>query len=279
MTPAQAAAVVPALRPIALRWACSYVDAQDAEDVAQTALELLVEKAAEVRLADVDSWLRGTVWRTAANHRRSARRDRELLVQALPDRPDEAPNPEQTLRSRELGAAVREAMEAIESSKRDILKQVALEERPIAEVAREQNAPESTVRGRLEAAEEELRADLARKRLEEKRKSGSSSWCPIWLAALDPRIAWRRARQAVQAAIRPAAALLAAGALGGAPQIPETLGPTPDAPVAHAMPIDTLRPVTALPAAERGVERVVVRPRARHDVGARMLAERLVHPR
>jgi RNA polymerase sigma factor (sigma-70 family) len=272
VTPDAARRLATVLRPQAVRWASDYVDAQDAEDVAQTALEVLLRRAADIHTDAAYEFLRVTVWRAASSLRRA---QREVLTDA--ERPDPGPDPETTLASAEVSQAVRDAVARMPESRRRVVVEI-IDGRTVADVARDEGIPESTARDRLRAGEDDLRADLTRQRAAEKRKSGSTSWCPMWLAALDPRVAWRRVRQTVQTAIRPAAALLAASTLGGAPRTSFDLGPTPDEPVVHTMPVDTIRPVTST-TAERGVDRVApVRPRARHDVGARMLAERMRRP-
>jgi RNA polymerase sigma factor (sigma-70 family) len=245
------------------------VDDQDAEDVAQSAIEVLLRRAADIEQGAAHEFLRSTVWRAASSLRRSRK---EVLTEASPVA--DAPDPEQTLASAEVSAAVRDAVARMPESRRIVI-DVLGAERTVADVAREEGIPESTARSRLEAGTEQLEADLRRQRAREKRKSGSTSWCPVWLAALDPRDAWRRARQTVQAAIRPAAALLAASTLGGAPHDIPTLGPTAIDMPARVLAVDTVRPVTALPAAERGAGMAAPEHRrARHDAGARFRAER-----
>jgi RNA polymerase sigma factor (sigma-70 family) len=268
VTPDAAHRLATVLRPQAVRWASDYVDAQDAEDVAQTALEVLLRRADGIHPDAAYEFLRVTVWRAAASYRRA---QREVLTDA--ERADPGPDPEVTLASAEVSQAVRDAVARMPESRRFVV-EVLGDERTVADVAREEGIPESTVRGRRDAAADELRADLERQRARERRKSGSTSWCPMWLAALDPRAVWRRVRQTVQTAIRPAAALLAAGTLGGAPQIPETLGPTAIDMPARTVTVDTVRPVTST-LAERGVERAAPEHRrARHDASRHFAAQR-----
>jgi RNA polymerase sigma factor (sigma-70 family) len=264
VTPDAARRLATVLRPQAVRWASDYVDAQDAEDVAQTALEVLLRRAEAIHPDAAYEFLRVTVWRAASSHRRA---QREVLTDA--ERPDPGPDPEVTLASAEVSQAVRDAVARMPESRRRVVVEI-IDGRTVADVARDEGIPESTARDRLRAGEDELRADLTRQRAAEKRKSGSTSWMLMpW--AIDVRTWWRRATMALGAS----AAVAAGGALL---HTSPTLQPTSiDAP-ARVLDVDTIRPVTST-TAERGVDRVVpARPRARHDVGARMLAERMRRP-
>ena len=263
------------LRPIAVRWAASYVDTQDAEDVAQSAMALLVQKASEVELTAVEGWLRTTIWKAASSHRRCRR---EVLVNELPERAAQAPGPEDTLVSAQLGARVRDAMDAIVSSRRRILEGVALDGRTLADVAREEGIPESAARVRRAAAEQELQERLHRQRVEERRRTGgSSSWAflPWW--GIDLRSSWRRVLPVLVGVTAIPAALLFPS---------EQLRPTIVELPARVVETETVRPVTPLPEAERSASgsgrsstpATAARPRDRHDGGARFRAERFGAP-
>lgn len=273
MTPDQARAAAVALRPAAVRWAASYVAAVDAEDVAHAAIAVLLERAEVIAPAAAASWLRTAVLHKAREH---ARARRELPAEA-PERPADTPDPEDTLVSAQLTAVVREAMDRLEASRRAILDGVLLDERPLAEVAREHGIPESTGRARLEAGTEQLQQDLHRQRVREKRRTGGSSSWALLPAGLDLRAWWRRAVAALGGA-----AAVAAGAL--VYMAPEQLGQTPEEPLARAAEVEVVRLATNDAQAERGQDAQPVRsaytlaPRARHDAAARMLTERLRRP-
>jgi RNA polymerase sigma-70 factor (ECF subfamily) len=266
VTPAELDATTREMRPLLVRWAASVVPGPAAEDVAQEALVALHRRRDDVPVERAAAWLREAVRRIALH----TYRGREVPVEEL-DAVDPAPSPEVTLASAQLSEAVREALARVPASRREVVVEVLGEGASVAEVARERGIPESTVRSRLAADVEALRDDLHRQRVSEKRRGGSTSWCVAVLGLTDVRAALRRI------------ALLAATTTGGAllilPAGPR-LGPTAiDAP-SRAVMVDTVRPVTALPAAERSVGRPepVARLRARHDVAARMLAERLRRP-
>lgn len=264
MSPDEASAVVAALRPTALRWAESYVDAQDAEDVAQDALAVLLQRPERVDLGSVDRWLRTTVWRTASTHRR---RRREVLVGELPE-PAADDNPEVTLRSVELQRVVQAALARLPASRRVPVVEVLGEGRTQADVAAELEEPESAVRRRKDDGAEELRADLHRQRVAERRRTGGfSSWCAM-VGIQDVRALARRVTALGAAAA--GGALLHMG-LGG-----PVLGPTPDEAPARAVIVEPLVQPSAATAV-RGVEVIEVapaRPRARHDAGQRFRADR-----
>ncbi|MBM3359640.1 MAG: RNA polymerase sigma factor [Betaproteobacteria bacterium] len=274
MTPAEARAAAVQLRPRCVTWARSYgLDVDAAEDVAHDAVETLLRRAEVVERPAVTAWLRTTVLHKAREHRRGRR---EVL---LPEPPEpaaaEPTTTEGTLVSAELSGAVREAMDRIAESRRTILAAVHLEGRTQADVAAELGVPESTVRARARDGLAELEADLHRQRVAERRRTGGhSSWSIMALAG------WERVERRLRAAIGVRLAV-ALGAIiaGGAPltsEDVETLRPTPEEIPVLVVAVEPLaQPVTAW--AERGVERpvAVVRQRARHDVPAHMLRQRL----
>lgn len=223
----------------------------------------MLAHAAKIPPAAASSWLRTAVWNKARENRRQRR---ETLADVAPPA-DPDPGPEDTLASAQVSAAVRDAMERIAESRRTILAAVA-EGQTQAAVAAEQGVPESTVRVRARDAAEELRGDLHRQRVAERRRTGGhSSWSVMAL--------WGDARKSAATGVRALVAAFGAITMGGAP--PTYLGPTPEdmpAVVVHVEPL--VQPVTAQ--AERGVERPVapVRQRARHDVPAHMLRQRLM---
>lgn len=268
MSPEEAAAAVTRLRPVAVRWAASYVHEQDAEDVAQTALALLLQRADVVEPDRVEAYLRTVVWRTASTHRRGRR---EVLVSELPEQAAVG-DPEVTLRSQELSRAVQEALARLPASRRDVVTQVHLEGRSQPDVAAELGAPESTVRVRAEAGLADLRGDLQRQRVAERRRTGGhSSWSVVALGW------WQRVERRLRVTgVRRLVAAFGAIALGGEPPTYPELGPTSEELPARVVAAEPLvQPAAAW--AERGVERPVMpaRQRARHDVPAHMLRQRL----
>lgn len=237
-----------------------------ADDVAQEALVALTRRRDDVPRDKAGAWLREAVRRIALDVRSKQRETPGDVSQA----PCRAPSPEDTLASAEVSQVMREALARMPESRRRVVVEVVGEETSIAAVAREDGIAESTVRTRLAVDVTDLRDELQRQRVSEKRRGGSTSWC-VALGLTDVRATLRRI------------ALLAATATGGAllilPAGPR-LGPTSIEAAPHVVMVDTVRPVTALPAAERSVGRPepMMRPRARHDVAARMLAERLRRP-
>jgi len=274
--------MVTALSRHAYSWAIDLgLEPIDAQDVAQSAIEVLLRKADTVERGVVTVWLWRVVLHKAQELRR-CRREALLATERQPDRAAPDPDPEVTLRSAELGAAVQRALAEIPASKRRILEAVALEERSLAEVAREEGVPESTVRSRLQVATDQLRGSLERRRREESRRTGGhTSWLLLPWAG-DVRAGWR-----ALAALGATAAVVAGGALLHIS--PPSLGPTEIGEPARAAQVYTVQQATPLPSAERGAEREASvgrgraapghAPRRRHDVAARMLAERLAHPR
>lgn len=277
VTPAEARAAAMTLRGRAVSWARSVgLDVSAAEDVAHEALETLIRKAEVVEREAVVAWLRSTVFYKVREHRRGGR---ELLV----DAPETAAHgdPEDTLQSAELSAAVRAAMDRIADSRRAILHEVLAEGRSPTQVAAEQGVPESTLRARLQGAAEALRGDLHRQRVAEQRRTGGhSSWSMVALAG------WQRVERRLRAmTVRRLVAALAAITVGGVPltsEDVETLGPTPEELPVVAVAVEPLvQPAAAQ--AERGRDEPVspayrLPARGRHDASARFRAERWGRP-
>ena len=261
MTPAELSDAARDLRPLCVRWAASVVP-DHAEDVAQEALVALTRRRDDVPRDKAGAWLRTAV-RNIALDVRSKQREVPGDVSQMPCR---APSPEDTLASAEVSQVMRDALARMPESRRRVVVEVVGEETSIAAVAREDGIAESTVRTRLAVDVEDLRDELHRQRVSERRRGGSTSWCVV-LGLTDVRAALRRI------------ALLAATTTGGALLILPTgpvLGPTAIEAPARALAVDTVRPVVAT-MAERSVVRPVVAPerrRERHHAGARFAAER-----
>jgi len=274
VSPATAAAIA-TWRPIIRAWARSY-GCRDDEDVAQ---EVLLAFAREPEVRDPKAWLRTVTLRIARDHQ--ARR-RELLVEELPVLAAEEDGPEETLVSSQRRRSVWQAIRSLVAPRRRVLVQVAIEGRPLADVAREEGIPESTARSRLREAERDVGADLARRREEERRRSGGFT---SWLAAiglLDLR-SFFRARHAL------AGAIVAGGVLAilwpvesprPAPPAPAVIAPV--ALVEDPLPVEEVEETAPpAPTAEPARPAQEVRPpaeRARHDAGRRFRAERFGRP-
>ena len=261
MTPSEARAAAVILRGRAVAWARSYGCNGAAEDIAHDALELLLRRAPDVQVDRAEAWLRAVVLTKA---RESQRPSREVLAEASPV--SEAPDPEDTLASAEVSREVADAMDRLAKSRRDILRGVVTDGRPLVEVAAAEGVPESTARVRARDGADDLRGLLKRSREKEKRRTGGfSSWAAM-LALLDLR-AWARRSLAA----------FGAATLGGAlvsltvpvmPRPPEAVVIAPVVLAEDAPPPDTREPREA----PRPV--VVVRERSRHDAGRRFRAER-----
>lgn len=262
MTPAELADAARDLRPLCVRWAASVVP-DHAEDVAQEALVALTRRRDDVPRDKAGAWLREAVRRIALDTR-SKQRDVPGDVSQAPCR---APSPEDTLASAEVSQVMREALARMPESRRRVVVEVVGEETSIAAVAREAGIAESTVRTRLAVDVADLRDELQRQRVAEKRRGGSTSWC-VALGLTDVRAALRRI-----ALLGTTAAVVAGGASLHSP----ALGPTAIEAPARVVMVDTVRPVVAT-MAERSVERpapaAAEHRRARHDAGARFAAER-----
>jgi len=262
VTPAAARAAVVTLRGRAVSWARSYgLPQAAAEDVAHDALELLLVRSAVVEPAACVAWLRAVVLKKARCH---GRKHHELVSSDLiEDIAREVGDPEDTLASAQLSAAVQAALSRVSSTRRPLVIGVLAEGRTLAAVAREEQIPESAARRRLADGTADLRGALSRERVAERRRTGGFSSFAAMLG-IDVRWGW----------LAPGLGALAVG--GALLHIPPTLAPTPDELPARAFVAVAVEQATALPRAERGAERVSpAAPRKAHDAGARMLAARL----
>ncbi len=216
MSPAEVETVAKLYRSAVVRWAESYVAAAEVEDLVQDTFRLLTEKASDVEPAKAAAWLRTTVWRLAREHRP----DRRLaVVEQLPEVASPELNPEDTLQSLQLREWEQAALNQIAESRRTILQRVANGE-TLAEVARAEDEPESTVRKRADVAVAQVRGILQREAAAERRRSGGfSSWSFV-LAILDLLRRWREVSRKMTArtAVLPTVAALGATVLGGALQ-------------------------------------------------------------
>ncbi|WP_437624983.1 RNA polymerase sigma factor [Sorangium sp. So ce1151] len=140
------------------------VPSRDLEDVMQDAMIRLWERREQARSASNPGAFRDSVvLNTARDHRRAARRREEALADldeaALCD---ERRSPEDHAIAREEAALVRQLIEQIGERGRVVFIACELLERPIADVAREQEIPLETARSRLRRAWEEFEEAAAR---------------------------------------------------------------------------------------------------------------------
>ncbi|WP_437308981.1 RNA polymerase sigma factor [Sorangium sp. So ce388] len=140
------------------------VPSRDLEDVMQDAMIRLWERREQARSARNPGAFRDSVvLNTARDHRRAARRREEALADldeaALCD---ERRTPEDHAIAREEAALVRQLIEQIGERGRVVFIACELLERPIADVAREQEIPLETARSRLRRAWEEFEEAAAR---------------------------------------------------------------------------------------------------------------------
>ncbi|WP_437757893.1 RNA polymerase sigma factor [Sorangium sp. So ce1389] len=140
------------------------VPSRDLEDVMQDAMIRLWERREQARSARNPGAFRDSVvLNTARDHRRAARRREEALADldeaALCD---ERRSPEDHAIAREEAALVRQLIDQIGERGRAVFIACELLERPIADVAREQEIPMETARSRLRRAWEEFEEAAAR---------------------------------------------------------------------------------------------------------------------
>lgn len=256
------------LRPACVRWAAR-LDLDAAEDIAQEALLALARRREDVPRDAASAWLYEAIRRIGADHRRRIARRREDPT-AQPDVASPQPDPEDTLVSAQLSAAVQEALARVPASRREVLVEVVAEGASPTELGREQGVAASTLRTRALADADAVRDVLHRQRVAEKRRTGGhASW------ALLPLLDVRAGRKAVALLGTTAAVAVAGGASLHIPQ----LNPTPEERPTAVLALDTVRPVTPLPAAVRGVQQPVsvpykFAPRSQHDASRHFAAQR-----
>ncbi|WP_437601433.1 sigma-70 family RNA polymerase sigma factor [Sorangium sp. So ce590] len=140
------------------------VPSRDIDDVMQDAMVRLWERREQARSArNPSAFCDSVVLNTARDHRRGAHRREEALTgfdeTALRD---ERPSPEEHAIARQEAALVRQLIEQIGERHRGVFIACELLERPIADVAREQEIPLETARSRLRRAWEEFEEAAAR---------------------------------------------------------------------------------------------------------------------
>jgi hypothetical protein len=148
---------------------------------------------------------------------------------------------------------------------------VSIDGRTIEQAAAAEGIPESTVRARLRDGAEDLRGELSRRRAEERRKSGFSSWLAAW-GLMDLR-AFRRVGSALAATAVGGMLFISGEVVPVRPDAsehvrtapaPVALVEDPPPPAVEAAPVAPVRPAGPSP----------VRERTRHDAGKRFRAER-----
>jgi RNA polymerase sigma-70 factor (ECF subfamily) len=124
------------LRPRLVAWAASRLPREDAEDLAQEALVLLVTKYAGAPLEELLPIAIGIAWKLRAARWRKIRRrgeDTALDAAALP-LPDSDPDPEQLAARDELTLRLRGAIRQLTGRCRELMR-LKLEERSFPEIA------------------------------------------------------------------------------------------------------------------------------------------------
>lgn len=229
----------------------------------------------KVDLAGLPGWLKKVARHRVLDHLR--RQSQEVLSD--PPEPESGwPSPEDTARSREMAAAVREGLSHVAAPRREVLVAVALEDRSLAEVAREQGISPDTAQSRHDAAEKDLRAVMERGRASEKRMSkGFTSWAAMW-AILDWRarvVAWMTRAKALLVKAWPKVlafagavtgiGVIVAGLSGAPPAAPDVVVGLP----AVAIDAPVLTSKLAVPMAPHDADRSAAPARVAPALGSR----------
>lgn len=128
------------------------------EDVVQETFLAVWRGAASYRqTGDVGAWLWGIGRRQAANWARKHHRP-ELALDLMGERPGREADPaEEVVRRHEIGQALA-AVGPSGSTNRNIARQALIEDRPLAEIARDMDMPVGTVKSRLHRIRKTLQA-------------------------------------------------------------------------------------------------------------------------
>ena len=139
------------LWPLLRGFARRLLPAEEADDAAQEALLRIFRRASEFdRERDALSWALGIAAWQVRTHRTRARRRREDLTEALPEREDPAESPEDRAIAAELAAALDRALTELPAGDAETLIAYARGERP--------DLPGPTFRKRVERALARLRS-------------------------------------------------------------------------------------------------------------------------
>ncbi|WP_437741013.1 sigma-70 family RNA polymerase sigma factor [Sorangium sp. So ce1504] len=179
-----------------MRALISYVGVpeRDRDDVAQDAMARLWERREQARSArNPSAWCDSVVLNTARDHRRASRRREEALT-GLDEAAlcDERESPEDHAIARQEAALVRQLIEEIGERRRGVFIACELLERPIADVAREQEIPLETARSRLRRAWEEFEEAAARWEARQRGRSARRLRAALFPPWLLERCSWRR---------------------------------------------------------------------------------------
>lgn len=116
--------------------------------------------------AALERWLFGIAWRKVSHYHARAHRRREIPSGAAAARPfagrDPAPTPEQAIAGADRVALVSALLLKVPPARRTILVMYDLLDMPVADIARELQLNENTVRSRLRLAREDFRTAVRR---------------------------------------------------------------------------------------------------------------------
>lgn len=145
-------------------------------------------------------WLFGIAWRQVSHYRDRAYRRREVPLGAGASwplhLPDPGPSSEQRVASEQRARLVCELLARVDLDRRAVLIMYDLLDVPVAEIARELQLKENTVRSRLRLAREDFRLAVKRLRAEERRAlslAGILGASEVQLG-LEPEVVLRAAR-------------------------------------------------------------------------------------
>ncbi len=165
MKPTELEAQLERLHSESFGWAlhCCDRDETEAEDVLQSAyLRLVSGKARYEGRSSFKTWLFGVIRRTAQEHRRRNRAQRERTLRLLPTEPLEAgsPDPLSTLEQEERSQKLLRALEALSPRQREILHLVFYQDLTIEEGAEVMGVSLGSARTHYQRGKERLRALL-----------------------------------------------------------------------------------------------------------------------
>jgi RNA polymerase sigma-70 factor (ECF subfamily) len=139
------------------------------DDAAQHVFLTLSDKLADVPPGKERAFLMGTAARVAANARRLHRRRPEVADQeAVDDRDDDRPGPDEMLSQRQARRMLDEALDRLPEDLRTIFVLYEIEELPMVEIASSLGLPQGTVASRLRRARQRFQEQVVelRNRLE-----------------------------------------------------------------------------------------------------------------
>ncbi len=137
----------------------------DIDDATQDVFVVVARRIDDVAADGERAFLFGTARRVASDHRRSVRRHPEQASDGIDDHATEAPDPERLVELKLARALLDEALGAMSGSIRSVFVLSELSELSGREIASRLSIPEGTVRSRLRAGRDLVRA--AARRLED----------------------------------------------------------------------------------------------------------------